>query len=255
MLKKRIIPVLLLQDGRMVKGKKFKDYIDTGNPTSQVEIYTSQYTDELMFIDIQATVNSRKILLNIISNSAKESQMPFSVGGGIKSLSDIREILAAGADKVLINTSAFENYDFIKQAVKKFGSQAIILGIDYKYDNEINQNIVWTHSGTKQTEAEPFELSQIYQDLNVGEIMLNSIDRDGMMKGYDIELGNKISKNLEIPLILCGGGGNFSHLVEVFNKTEVAATACGSLFHFGDNSPMRARSHLKNQNILMRSIK
>ena len=255
MLKKRIIPVLLLQDGRMVKGKKFKDYIDTGNPISQVEIYTSQYTDELMFVDIQATVNSRKTLLNIISNSAKESQMPFSVGGGIKSLSDIREILAAGADKVLINTSAFENYDFIKQAVKKFGSQAIILGIDYKYDNEINQNIVWTHSGTKQTEAEPFELSQIYQDLNVGEIMLNSIDRDGMMKGYDIELGNKISKNLEIPLILCGGGGNFNHLVEVFNKTEVAATACGSLFHFGDNSPMRARSHLKNQNILMRSIK
>ena len=142
MLKKRIIPVLLLKDGRMVKGKKFKDYIDTGNPISQVKIYTSQYTDELMFVDIQATVNSRKALLNIISNSAKESQMPFSVGGGIKSLSDIREILAAGADKVLINTSAFENYDFIKQAVKKFGSQAIILGIDYKYDNEIDQNIV-----------------------------------------------------------------------------------------------------------------
>ena len=255
MLKKRIIPVLLLKDGRMVKGKKFKDYIDTGNPISQVKIYTSQYTDELMFIDIQATINSRKTLLNIITNSARESQMPFSVGGGIKSISDIREILAAGADKVLINTSAFENYDFIKQAVKKFGSQAIILGIDYKYNNEINQNRVWTHSGTTQTEAEPFELSKIYQDLNVGEIMLNSIDRDGMMKGYDIELGSKMSKTLEIPVILCGGGGNFNHLVEVFNKTEVAATACGSLFHFGDNSPMRARSHLKNQKILMRSIK
>jgi cyclase len=255
MLKKRIIPVLLLQEGRMVKGKNFKDYVDTGNPISQVKIYTAQYTDELMFIDIQASLNSRKTLLNIISSSAKESHMPFSVGGGIKSLTDIREILAAGADKVLINTSAFENRDFIKQAVKKFGSQAIILGIDYKYDDTINQNRVWTHSATKQTIAEPFELSQIYEDLNVGEIMLNSIDRDGMMKGYDIDLAKKVSKTIKIPVILCGGGGNFDHLVDVFNKTEVAATACGSLFHFGDNSPMRARSHLKNQGILMRSIR
>ena len=255
MLKKRIIPVLLLKDGRMVKGKKFKDYIDTGNPISQVKIYTSQYTDELMFIDIQATINSRKTLLNIITNSARESQMPFSVGGGIKSISDIREILAAGADKVLINTSAFENYDFIKQAVKKFGSQAVILGIDYKYDEVINQNRVWTHSGTKQTEAEPFELSRIYKDLNVGEIMLNSIDLDGMMSGYDIELANKVSKNIDIPVILCGGAGNFKHLADAFNNTEVAAAACGSLFHFGDNSPIRARSYLKNQGILMRSIK
>ena len=255
MLKKRIIPVLLLKDGRMVKGKKFKNYIDTGNPISQVKIYTSQYTDELMFIDIEATINSRKTLLKIITNSARESQMPFSVGGGIKSISDIREILAAGADKVLINTSAFENYDFIKQAVKKFGSQAIILGIDYKYNTDINQNRVWTHSGTIQTRAEPFKLSQIYQDLNVGEIMLNSIDLDGMMNGYDIELANKVSKNIDIPVILCGGAGNFNHLAEAFNNTEVAATACGSLFHFGDNSPIRARSYLKNQGILMRSIK
>ena len=149
MLKKRIIPILLLQNGRMVKGKQFKNYIDTGNPSSQVKIYTSQYTDELMFIDIQATIESRKSLLDVISRSAKESQMPFSVGGGIKSIEDIKETLAAGADKVLINSSAFEDHDFIKKAVKRFGSQAIILGIDYKLDNKIGQNIVWTLKNLK----------------------------------------------------------------------------------------------------------
>ena len=255
MLKKRIIPILLLQNGRMVKGKQFKNYIDTGNPSSQVKIYTSQYTDELIFIDIQATIESRKSLLDVISRSAKESQMPFSVGGGIKSIEDIKETLAAGADKVLINSSAFEDHDFIKKAVKRFGSQAIILGIDYKLDNKIGQNIVWTHCATKQTNLEPFKLAKIYKDLNVGEIMLNSIDRDGMMSGYDIDLANKVSKAINIPVILSGGAGNFHHLVDAFNKTEVAAVACASLFHFGDNSPMRARSHLKNQGIKMRSIK
>ena len=154
-----------------------------------------------------------------------------------------------------LNSSAFENREFIKKAVEKFGSQAIMLGIDYKYDNQNNKNKVWTHCGTKKTDIEPFELSQIYNDLNVGEIMLNSIDRDGMMTGYDVELTEKVSKAIEIPIILCGGAGNFSHLVDAFNKTEVAAVACASLFHFGDNSPMRARSYLKNKGIKMRSIK
>ena len=255
MLKKRIIPVLLLKDSRMVKGVNFKDYRDTGNPVSQVKIYTSQYTDELIFIDIQATLDSRESLIKIIKDSAKESQMPFAVGGGIKSLSDIREILSAGADKVLINSAAFENYDFISEAVSKFGSQAIVLGIDYKLDSASSKNVVWTHCGTKKTNIEPLKLAQIYNNLKVGELMLNSIDRDGMMIGYDIDLADKVSKAVNVPVILCGGAGNFDHLTQAFNKTGIAATACGSLFHFGDNSPMRARSHLKNHGIEMRIIK
>ncbi len=255
MLKKRIIPVLLLKNGRMVKGKKFKDYIDTGNPSSTVKIYTSQYADELMFLDIDATLRSRKALIETIKDAAKNSLMPFSVGGGIKSVEDIREILASGADKVLINSAACESPNLIEEAVKVFGSQAIIAGIDYKFDSLSNEDKVWIKCGTKITNENPIELSKKYRSLNVGEIMMNSIDRDGMMSGYDLKLNKQISNNLDIPIISCGGAGNFGHLVDLFNNTDVSAAACSSIFHFGDNCPMQARTYLRNHGIEMRIIK
>ena len=160
MLKKRVIPVLLLNNGRMVKGKQFQNFIDTGNPSTAVKIYTSQYADELMFIDIKASLESRKALIDIISNAARDALMPLTVGGGIKTIEQIREILAIGADKVLITTSAYENSNFILEAVKYFGSQAIIGGIDYKLDKD-ERNYVWTHCGTKKTKISPLEFSHI----------------------------------------------------------------------------------------------
>ena len=255
MLKKRIIPVLLLKNGRMVKGKNFKNFIDTGSPNSAVKIYTSQYADELMFIDINASNESRNTLIEIISNASKNAFMPFTVGGGIKSEEDVRQILASGADKVLITTSALYDKKLIQKSVKKFGSQAIIAGIDYKFDEKQNKNLVWTHCGNKKTNLSPLELAKNYQDLGVGEILINNIDRDGLMKGYDLEISNEMSVNLNIPLITCGGAGNFQHIVDVFNKTEVSAAACSSIFHFGDNCPMQARTYLRNHGIEMRNIK
>ena len=255
MLKKRIIPVLLLKNNRMVKGKQFQNHIDTGNPSSTVKIYTSQYADELMFIDIEATLGSRKALIETIKNSAKYSLMPFTVGGGIKTIEDIRELLISGADKVLITSSACENPDFISKAVKVFGSQAIVAGIDYKFNKEIKKNFVWTKCGTIKTNIDPVELSKKLRSINVGEIMLNSIDRDGMMDGYDLSLSKKISENLDIPVIACGGAGNFQHLVELFKKTDVSGAACASIFHFGDNCPLQARTYLRNHGIEMRNIK
>ena len=233
MLKKRIIPVLLLKDGRMVKGKEFKNYIDTGNPTTAVKIYTSQYADELMFIDIQASLESRRMLIEIVSNAAKNAFMPFTVGGGIKTIDHIREILAAGADKVLITTAAYENHDFILKAVKNFGSQAIVGGIS----------------------TTPLSFAIKLEELGVGEIMLNCINKDGMMKGYDKKTTNEISSKLNLPVITCGGAGNFQHVVSLFKETNAAAAACSSLFHFGDNCPMQARTYLRNHGVEMRAIK
>lgn len=255
MLKKRIIPVLLLSGNRTVKGKNFKDYIDTGNPITQVKIYSSQHTDEIIFIDIDASSKSKKTLKDTIRIASKESHMPFTAGGGIKKLDDIYEILAEGADKVIINTAAYYDRKLVVDAVKAFGSQAIILGIDYKFDKKDNNNYVWTHSGLKKTKINPIKLALDYQDLNIGELFINSIDRDGVMDGYDISLGSKISEKLKIPVTIAGGAGNFSHLLELFQKTEASAAACGSIFHFGDNSPLRARSYLKNQGIEVRKIK
>ena len=255
MLKKRIIPVLLLKNGRMVKGKNFKNFIDTGDPNSAVKIYTSQYADELMFIDINASIESRKTLIEITSNAAKDAFMPFTVGGGIKSEEDIRQILANGADKVLITTAALYDKNLIQKSVKKFGSQAIITGIDYKFDQEQKKNFVWTHCGNKKTNLSPLDLAKKYQDLGAGEIMINNISRDGLMKGYDLEISNDISAKLSIPLITCGGAGNFQHIVDVFSKTEASAAACSSIFHFGDNCPMQARTYLRNHGIEMRNIK
>ncbi|MBC8304455.1 MAG: imidazole glycerol phosphate synthase subunit HisF [Pelagibacterales bacterium] len=255
MLKKRIIPVLLLKDGRMVKGKEFKNYIDTGNPATAVKIYTSQYADELMFVDIQASLESRKMLIEIVSNAAKNALMPFTVGGGIKTIDHIREILAAGADKVLITTAAYENHDFILEAVKNFGSQAIVGGIDYKFDENLGKNHVWTHCNTKKTSTTPLSFAIKLEELGVGEIMLNCINKDGMMKGYDKKTTNEISSKLNLPVITCGGAGNFQHVVSLFKETNAAAAACSSLFHFGDNCPMQARTYLRNHGVEMRAIK
>ena len=255
MIKKRVIPLLLLNNGRMVKGKQFSNFRDTGNPSTAVKIYSAQDSDELIMLDIQATIKSRVALINVIKEAGKECLMPFSVGGGIKTIDHVREILSAGADKVVITTSAIENPKLIEDVSKKFGSQCVIAGIDYKTDLKTKKRTVWSNCGTKETNDCPVNLSKKLESLGAGEIIINSITNDGMMQGYDILTAKEISSSLNIPVIVCGGAGNFEHLVEVFKTTDVSAVACSSLFHFGDNNPIRARSHLRNHGIDMRITK
>ena len=255
MLKKRIIPLLLLKNGRMVKGKKFSNFIDTGNPETAVKIYSSQDADELMFLDIVASLESRNILLETISNAAKQCTMPFSVGGGIKTIEDVRSILFAGADKIVITSSIMDNPKIIEDIAKNFGSQCIIAGIDYKSDLNTKKKIVYQNCGTKMTNQNPVDYAKKLESYGVGEILLNSINNDGMMMGYDLDTANEVSSTVKIPVIVCGGAGNFLHLVDLFKNTEASAAACSSLFHFGDNNPIRARSYLRNYKIEMRVVK
>jgi cyclase len=253
MLKKRIIPILLLANGRMVKGKQFKNYRDTGDPRSASRIYNAQYADELVFIDINASNENRGALLEIVSEAASECFMPLSVGGGISSIDEIQALLLTGADKVIITTAAFKNPFLIQKAAKVFGSQCITVGIDYRGSGKDSK--VWIKSGMEATDLHPAEHAKNLAKLGAGEIFLNSIDRDGMMMGYDLDIASEIAKSVSIPVVVCGGAGNFNHLEEAFQKTCVSAVACASLFHFGDNNPIRARSHLRNLGIPLRVVK
>lgn len=253
MLKKRVIPMLLLRNGRMVKGVNFDNYRDTGNPSTAVRIYTSQDTDELIFLDIDASLNSRATLVDIVRESAKECFMPLAAGGGISSVDDVRQLLLAGADKVVITTSAVTNPQLITEVSKHFGNQCVVAGIDYKTNG--NESKVWIRCGTEETELDPLEHAKRLVQRGAGEIILNSIDRDGKMMGYDLVMAEKVASALHVPVIIAGGAGNFAHLAELLGRTSASAAACASLFHFGDNNPIRARSHLKNLSIDMRQLK
>ena len=256
MLKKRVIPVLLLSKGRMVKGRQFKDFRETGKPNSAVRIYSAQDADELVFLDIDAsskTDSNQDSLVAIIRCAAEECFMPLAAGGGVDSLDKVCQLIIAGADKVVINSAAVLKPDLIRQTAEKFGSQCVVAGIDYRSGPSGTR--VWIKSGSVETEFEPVSHACNLVKLGAGEIFLNSIDRDGMMNGYDIEMANKVANAVSVPVIVCGGAGTFMHLAEVFDKTAASAAACSSLFHFGDNSPIRARSYLKNLNIPMRVLK
>ena len=253
MLKRRVIPVLLLRNGRMVKGRQFSDYRDTGDPRTAVRIYSAQDADELVFLDIQASQQSRGALLDIVRAAATECFMPLAAGGGITSVDAIRELLLAGADKVVITTAAALDPGLVTAAAERFGAQCIVAGIDYRGAGEAAR--VWVRCGTEATTLEPVAHARRLVELGAGEILLNSIDRDGMMRGYDLETAARVADAVNVPVIVSGGAGNFRHLADAFERTHVSAAACASLFHFGDNNPIRARSYLRNLDIPMRVLK
>ena len=253
MLKKRISPVLLLKDKRMVKGKKFKDFKDTGEPKTAVRIYSAQDADELVFLDIDNNSSSLGNLIEIVKQASEECFMPLAAGGGISDINQVRELLKAGADKIVVNTSCVKNPSLIKEISEEFGEQCVIGSIDYKISNNLRE--VWIKSGKLNTNLDPLEHAKNLIKLGAGEILLNSIDRDGMMEGYDLEYADKVSREINVPLIVCGGAGNYMHLADLLNNTSISAAACASLFHFGDNNPIRARSYLKNLDIPMRMLK
>lgn len=253
MLKKRVIPVLLLRDGRMVKGVRFADYRDTGNPRTAVRIYTAQDADELVFLDIQASLQSRAALVEIVREAAAECFMPLAAGGGITSVEAVRDLLLAGADKVIVTTAAVTQPDLIARIAERYGAQCVVAGIDYRGGQ--GDERVWIRCGTEATELDPVTHAVRLVERGAGEILLNSIDRDGTMQGYDLAMARRLADAVSVPVIVCGGAGNFMHLAELLRDTPASAAACASLFHFSDNNPIRARSYLRNLGIPMRVLR
>jgi cyclase len=251
-LKKRVIPVLLLKNKRVVKGRQFKNFRDTGDAVSSAKVYNHQDADELIFLDIEARTNGSENLLDVVSDVARECFMPLTVGGNITSIKQIRDLLSIGADKVSINSYALENTNFIAEASNIFGSQCIVVSIDVKKENGIYN--IYSHCGTKKHSVSLENYIVDVEQKGAGEILINSIDNDGMMSGYDIDLIKYVNRFTYLPVIASGGAGDFTHLIEIFDKTDVSAVACASMFHFGDNNPLRAKAYLKNHNIELKRI-
>lgn len=231
MLKTRIIPSLLLRGDGLVKTKKFSSPTYVGDPINAIKIFNDKEVDELIFLDITATKENREPNLKLIEEIAGECFMPLSYGGGIRSISDIEKILKIGVEKIVINSYAVENPDFIKEASLVFGSSTIVVSIDYKKDI-FGKNFVYSKSGTKRHKISPLDFCKIAEDMGAGEIMLNSIARDGQMQGYDMNFLNTVVNNVSIPVIGCGGAGNLNDIKSLVDFTNIAAVAAGSLFVF-----------------------
>tara|TARA_B100000212_G_C27347421_1_gene521992 strand:+ start:205 stop:972 length:768 start_codon:yes stop_codon:yes gene_type:complete len=251
MLKKRIIPCLDVKDGRVVKGINFVDLIDAGDPVEQASIYNQNGADEICFLDITASSDKRNILLDTVKKTAECCFVPLTVGGGVRSIQDIRKLLLAGADKVSINTAAIKNPELIKESANKFGSQCIVVAIDAKKTKD-NTWEVFTHGGRQPTNLNALEFAKLAQENGAGEILLTSMDRDGTKEGYDIELTKKISSSLNIPVIASGGVGNLKHLKDGITKGGSSAVLAASIFHFGEYSIQEAKEYLKKENVPVR---
>ena len=231
MLKTRVIPCLLLKNQGLVKTVKFKDPKYVGDPINAVKIFNEKEVDELLFLDITATVENRKPNFPIISDIASECFMPFGYGGGVKDLNDMKELFNLGVEKVIINSYAVENPEFIKKAADLFGSQSVVVSIDVK-NTLLGKYEVFTYSGKKNTKLEPVNFAREMQEMGAGEIFLNSIDRDGTMQGYDIELIKLVSQSVTVPVVACGGAGKIEDFAEAVKKGGASAVAAGSMFVF-----------------------
>ena len=251
MLKRRIIPCLDVKDGRVVKGINFINLVDAGDPVEQAKVYSDSGADEICFLDITASNENRDILLDTVQKTAEQCFVPLTVGGGVRSLQDIRNLLLAGADKVSINTAAINNPDLIKQAALQFGSQCIVVAIDAKKTSEDKWN-VFTHGGRNQTELDALEFALLAQNNGAGEILLTSMDKDGTKSGYDINLTKTISNNLSIPVIAPGGVGTLEHIRDGIVIGGASAVLAASIFHFGEFSIKQVKEYLKSQSVSVR---
>jgi cyclase len=251
MLKKRIIPCLDVKDGRVVKGINFMNLKDAGDPVEQAQIYDKGGADEICFLDITASSENRKILLDKVSETAKSCFVPLTVGGGVSSIDDIKNLLLAGADKVSINTAAVKNHNFIKESSIRFGSQCIVIAIDVKKVSD-NKWEVFTHGGRNPTGIDVIKYAKIVENNGAGEILLTSMDRDGTKKGYDIELTKTVSNLVSIPVIASGGVGNLDHLYDGFKLGLASAVLAASIFHYGNYTILEAKKYLSDKNIPVR---
>ena len=251
MLKKRIIPCLDVKDGRVVKGINFLNLNDAGDPVEQAQIYDKGGADEICFLDITASNENRKILLDKVSETAKSCFVPLTVGGGVSSIDDIKNLLLAGADKVSINTAAVKNHNFIKESSIRFGSQCIVIAIDVKKVSN-NKWEVFTHGGRNPTGIDVIKYVKIVENNGAGEILLTSMDRDGTKMGYDIELTKIVSNLVSIPVIASGGVGSLEHLYDGFKLGFASAVLAASIFHYGNYTISEAKKYLSDKNIPIR---
>jgi imidazole glycerol-phosphate synthase subunit HisF len=250
MLTKRIIPCLDVMEGRVVKGINFLELRDAGDPVTNAKKYEEQMADELAFLDITASHEKRKTIVDVVERVAHEVFMPLTVGGGIKSLQDIREILLAGADKVTINTTAIENPEFVRESSEMFGSQCICIAIDAKRRGDGFE--VFTYGGRRPTGVDAIGWAKKVEELGAGEILLTSMDRDGTRIGFDIELTRAISEAVNIPVIASGGVGTLEHLYEGLTDAKADAVLAASIFHYGEYTIIEAKQYLRDRGVSVR---
>ncbi len=264
MLAKRIIPCLDVKDGRVVKGVNFLNLKDAGDPVEVAETYEREGADELTFLDITASHEKRDIIIDVVYRAAERVFMPLTVGGGIRTLEDIRALLKAGADKISINTAAVKDSMFVKRASEMFGSQCIVVSIDAKEVVEINlSNIsnkssdqkqweIYTHGGRRPTGIDAVEWAERMEDYGAGEILLTSMDRDGTKEGYDVELTRRISESVGIPVIASGGAGSIEHLYDGLTKGKADAVLAASIFHYREYTIREVKEYLRERKIIVR---
>ncbi len=243
MLKVRIIPCLDVDGGRVVKGVNFVDLVDAGDPVEQARVYDRAGADELCFLDITASSDNRDTLLDVVARTAEQCFMPLTVGGGVRKIEDIRNLLLAGADKVAINTAAVNNPDFVGEAAKKFGSQCIVVSVDAKSTGPEAYEI-FTHGGREATGIEAVGWSRRMAALGAGEILLTSMDRDGTKKGFDLGLTRAVADAVTVPVIASGGVGTLDHLVEGVTEGHASAVLAASIFHFGTYTIADAKAYM-----------
>ena len=251
MLKVRIIPCLDVDRGRVVKGVNFVDLVDAGDPVEQARIYDQAGADELCFLDITASHEDRETIYDVVSRTAEECFMPLTVGGGVRTLEDIRRLLLAGADKVSINTTAVKRPEFVAEAAEKFGSQCIVVSVDAK-SVDADRFEIFTHGGRQPTGLDAIGWSQRMVDLGAGEILLTSMDRDGTKQGFNIPLTRAIADAVPVPVIASGGVGTLDHLVEGVKAGHASAVLAASIFHFGTYTIAQAKAHLQAAGVAVR---
>jgi imidazole glycerol-phosphate synthase subunit HisF len=252
MLTKRIIPCLDVKDGRVVKGVQFVELRDAGDPVELAKVYDEQGADELVFLDISASHEGRKTMVEVVRHVAAELAIPFTVGGGINAVEDMKAILRAGADKVSLNTAAVLRPELVREGAQYFGSQCIVVAIDAKYDEESGGWKVYTHGGRKLRDLDAVEWAKQVEELGAGEILLTSMDSDGEKKGFNVALTRAVSEAVSIPVIASGGAGNADHFKEVFIDGKADAALAASIFHYKETNVEEVKSYLKEQEVHVR---
>jgi cyclase len=262
-LKARVIPCLDVRDGRVVKGVNFVQLVDAGDPVEQARIYDQAGADELCFLDITASHEERDVILDVVARTAEVCFMPLTVGGGVRNLEHIRQLLLAGADKVSINTAAVETPELVRQAAAKFGSQCIVVALDAKELGDAKESgdakgsgagdyRLYTHGGRKPTGLDAVDFARRMAALGAGEILLTSMDRDGTRRGYDVALTRAVADAVPVPVIASGGVGTLDHLVDGVRDGHASAVLAASIFHFGQHSIAEAKAHMAAKGIAVR---
>lgn len=252
MLTKRIIPCLDVKDGRVVKGIQFVGLRDAGDPVELAKYYDEQGADELVFLDISASYEGRKTMVDVVKKTASEISIPFTVGGGIRTLEDMKRILRAGADKVSVNTAATESPELIKEGADFFGSQCIVVAIDARYSEDDGTWMVYTHGGRNKTELKAVEWAKKAVELGAGEILLTSMNQDGEKTGYDLALTKAVRDAVTVPVIASGGAGNKEHFREVLQDVDADAALAASIFHYKETSIQEVKAYLREKGVCVR---